>query len=96
MRALSPQVKSQAISQNSEVYVEAGQFPWVNEQILLAAVLALSESPKADLNSFRKISRSFNRGESCSNRGVNQDKAEPVRRVPKSATWVSPVGYQSG
>ena len=54
--------------------------------ILFMVVLTLSVSPKHALNSSIKASKSSTNGDFCSNNGANQDKVEPLNKVPTSPT----------
>ncbi len=70
--------------------------PWQKDHILMLDMHSLFESPKVALNFSRNASKSFSKGDWCSNKGVNQAKVVLDNKVLMSSTWTRQVGYRWG
>jgi hypothetical protein len=71
MNIASPHEILQANCLNFDAYTTIEGDPWQRYHILMLKVHSLSEFPKVALNSSRNVSKSLNKGDYCSNKGVN-------------------------
>jgi hypothetical protein len=94
MSVASPHEILQANYLNFDVYTITECDLWQRDHILMLDMFSLSKFPKMALNSSRNVSKLLNKGDWCSNKGVNQVRAMLDNKVPMNPTWIGLVRYR--
>ncbi len=96
MNVVSPHEISQVNCQNSNAYITIECDPWQKDHILMLNIRSLSKSSKVELNFSKYTSKSLNKCDWCSNKGVNQAKVVPDNKVFMTPIWIGLIGYLWG
>jgi hypothetical protein len=93
MNVVPPHEISQINYLNSNAYIVIECDIWQKDCILILYVCFLSKFPKMALNFLKNALKLLNKGDLCSNKGVNQTKLMLHNKVLMRPTWVGVIGY---